>query len=224
MLFARADFKVKAGHFDDKSRWLLGDSAGETFESLKCEGAQLPVHRSFTQGGYYILGDGFETPDEIRIVADAGPLGYLSIAAHGHADALSFTLSVGGNEILIDPGTFAYHTQNRWREYFRGTSAHNTVRVDGADQSVSGGNFLWTQHAQTSVLAFEASRGDGASVLAHDGYRRLSDPVGTQRELTFDRRSRTLTVSDSLLCRRAISWKCTGISVKNATCSCSPIR
>jgi hypothetical protein len=202
VLFSRADFKAKAGRFDDKSRWLLGDSAGQRFESLSCESVLLPVHRSFTVGGYYILGDGFETPEEIRIVADAGPLGYLSIAAHGHADALSFTLSVGGNEILIDPGTFAYHTQNRWREYFRGTSAHNTLCVDGADQSVSGGNFLWTKHAQTGVSAFDADSAMEHLSSAHDGYHRLSDPVGTQRELTYDRRVRTLYVSDSLVCRR----------------------
>jgi hypothetical protein len=202
VLFSRADFKAKARRFDDKSRWLLGDSARECFESLKCESVLLPVHRSFTQGGYFILGDAFETPDEIRIVADAGPLGYLSIAAHGHADALSFTLSVGGNEILIDPGTFAYHTQNRWREYFRGTSAHNTLRIDGADQSVSGGNFLWTKHSQTSVLAFDTNSEKERLSCKHDGYHRLSDPVDTQRELTYDRRARTLYVLDSLVCKR----------------------
>src|SRR5206468_507056 len=81
--------------------------------------------------GYYILGADFDTPNEIRAVVDAGPLGYTAIAAHGHADALSFTLSVGGSEFLIDPGTCAYHTQERWRQYFRGTAAHNTLRVDG---------------------------------------------------------------------------------------------
>ncbi len=202
VLFSRADFKVKARHFDDKSRWLLGDSAAECFESIKAESITLPVHRSFTQGGYYILGDGFETPDEVRIVADAGPLGYLSIAAHGHADALSFTLSVGGNEILIDPGTFAYHTQKRWRDYFRGTSAHNTLCVDGTDQSVSGGNFLWTRHGQTSVLAFDTNSEKEHLSCKHDGYLRLSDPVETQRELTYDRRLRTLYVLDSLICKR----------------------
>ena len=58
------------------------------------------------------------------------------------------TLSAGGREMLIDPGTYAYHTQRPWRDYFKGASAHNTVRVDGLDQSVSGGNFLWTRHAR----------------------------------------------------------------------------
>jgi Heparinase II/III-like protein/Heparinase II/III N-terminus len=201
VLFSRADFKVKAGHYDDKTRWLLGDSAAESFESVRCEGVLLPVHRSFARGGYYILGDAFETSEEIRVVAHAGPLGYLSIAAHGHADALSFTLSVGGHEILVDPGTFAYHTQNRWREHFRGTSAHNTLRIDGADQSVSGGNFLWTNHAKTSVLGFSADSQKDHLSCEHDGYLRLGDPVVTRREFTYERSNRTLYVSDSLVCK-----------------------
>jgi hypothetical protein len=41
---------------------------------------------------------------------DAAPLGFLSIAAHGHADALSFILHVDGSPILVDPGMFTYHT------------------------------------------------------------------------------------------------------------------
>lgn len=57
--------------------------------------------RSFTRAGYYILGEQFETPEEVRIAADAGALGYLSIAAHGHADALAFTLTLGGRPFLV---------------------------------------------------------------------------------------------------------------------------
>ena len=68
--------------------------------------------QQFSESGYYLLGSAFETPDEVRLLVDAGPLGYLSLAAHGHADALSFTLSIGDREILVDPGTYAYHTRS----------------------------------------------------------------------------------------------------------------
>jgi len=91
VLFKRPDLKSKARVLDDKSRWLFGDDAERLFSDLEVEPQQLvlPVRREFTQGGYYILGSDFETPQEVRIVADAGPLGFLSIAAHGHADALA---------------------------------------------------------------------------------------------------------------------------------------
>ena len=93
------------------------------------------------------------------MVADAGPLGYQTIAAHGHADALAFTLSVGGLEFLVDPGTYAFHAHGAWRQYFRGTAAHNTLRVDGKDQSESGGDFMWLKKARAACTLYSSSDG-----------------------------------------------------------------
>jgi len=203
VLFGRADFMHKARHFDDKSRWLLGDDAAAQFATLSAPVAPGPPRREFPQAGYYILGSDFDTPDEVRIVADAGPLGYLSLAAHGHADALSFTLSAAGQELLIDPGTFAYHTQRQWRDYFRGTAAHNTVRVDGQDQSVGAGNFLWLAHARARATEFETTPQVDRLLAEHEGYRRLRDPVLHRRELRVDHATETLTVTDELFCKRS---------------------
>lgn len=200
VLFRRPAFKLKAVQLDHKSRWLLGDRAAEQLDALAAAGPFAPPRREFPQAGYYVLGNELETAREVRIVADAGPLGYLSIAAHGHADALSFTLSVGGNELLIDPGTFAYHTQKHWRDYFRGTAAHNTVRVDGQDQSLSGGNFLWLSHARARAIEFTATPQFDRLVAEHDGYRRLPDPVTHRRELRLEHATATLLVIDELFC------------------------
>lgn len=203
VLFARGDFKAKAGGFDDKSRWLLGDAAAQDFEMLEPAFASLPVRREFPEGGYYVLGSDFETPDEVRLVADAGPLGYLSIAAHGHADALAFTLSVAGKEILVDPGTYAYHTQKRWRDYFRGTSAHNTLRVDRQDQSVPGGNFLWLRHARARCLRFVQHEGHELWLAEQDGYTRLDDPVRHEREIKLNKKHRIIEILDRIQAREA---------------------
>jgi hypothetical protein len=201
VLFRRPEFRLKAGAFDDKSRWLLGDAADGSFERIAGAAARMPVERRFEHGGYYVLGDRFESAREVRVVADAGPLGYLSIAAHGHADALSFTLSAGGCELLIDPGTFAYHTHKRWRDYFRGTIAHNTVRVDLQDQSLNAGNFLWLAHARARLVSFEITPDEECWIAEHDGYARLPDSVLHRRELRFVPATATLTVRDELLCR-----------------------
>jgi len=203
VLFGRPEFRAKAGEFDDKTRWLLGDAAEVRFERLDVSQAKLPVRRSFPRAGYYVLGEKFETAEEVRIVADAGALGYLAIAAHGHADALAFTLSVGGRPFLVDSGTFAYHTELAWRHYFRGTSAHNTVMVDGEDQSVFGGPFLWLQHAEAAVDEFVCSPGLQVLVAHHNGYRRLADPVRHRRTWRYDTAGATLSVCDELLCSGA---------------------
>ncbi len=200
VLFSRPDFRRKAGSFDDKSRWLLGQDGAARFARLDAN-LPRPMKRSFPQGGYYVLGDEFDTEREVRIVADAGPLGYLSIAAHGHADALAFTLSAGGRELLVDPGTCAYHTQPEWRAYFRGTGAHNTVRVDGLDQSQPGGNFMWLKKAQAHCELWDCDEEADRLAAWHDGYRRLDDPVTHRRKLLYIKHERTLLVEDTLECR-----------------------
>lgn len=203
VLFDSPELKFKSlmvgGVIDDKTRWLLGDSAAAKYDSIDMSQISLPIRRDFLRAGYFILGDRFETRREVRIVADAGPLGYLSIAAHGHADALSFTLSAGGRELLIDPGTYAYHTQRMWRDYFKGTSAHNTVRIDRVDQSISGGNFLWIKHAQAQVIALERTPLMERWVASHDGYTRLKHPVTHRREILFEKEHSRLQVTDELL-------------------------
>lgn len=203
VLFERPEFRVKAGALDEKTRWLLGDEAASRFERLDTSHVRLPVRRAFAHAGYYVLGDELETSREVRIVADAGALGYLSIAAHGHADALAFTLTVGGRPFLVDSGTFAYHTEGAWRRYFRGTSAHNTVVVDGEDQSLFAGPFLWLRHAEATVDAFICSPQRQMLVAHHEGYRRLPDPVTHRRTWRYDTRDATLEVCDELLCSAA---------------------
>lgn len=222
VLFDRPDFAVKAGRFDDKSRMLLGEEGESKFqELLKVRSSKfevrreesreanpentnytLPVRRAFPEGGYYILGKDFETEDEVRCIVDCGPLGYLSIAAHGHADALAMYLSVGGEEFLIDPGTYAYHTQKKWRDYFRGTSAHNTVRVDGQDQSVIGGNFMWLKKAKAECEVFESSDVQDRFIGMHDGYKRFKDKVLHRREIVFDKVRNAFVVTDILECKK----------------------
>lgn len=198
ILFSRADFKAKARALDDKTQWLTGNEGARKFKELKTAPARWP--RRFPDGGYYVIGSDFDTDAEVHVVADAGPLGYRSIAAHGHADALAFTLSLGGREFLIDPGTYAYHTEPEWRDYFRGTRAHNTIGVDGADQSVKGGNFLWLEHARARCVQWEESDDAIRFVGEHDGYRRLADPVTHRRALTYDKRRRTIEIVDTLVC------------------------
>jgi hypothetical protein len=202
LLFRRGDLKRKARMLDDKTRWLFGAGADASFADLDSDsGRPFLPRRAFTDGGYYVLGSDFDTDREIRLVADAGPLGYGAIAAHAHADALAITLSVGGQEILVDPGTFTYQGQREWRDYFRGTAAHNTVRIDGRDQSESGGDFLWLRKANAGCSRWLASSDSDEFEGWHDGYSRLRDPVVHRRRIVLDKRARRFSITDLLLAR-----------------------
>ena len=110
----------------------------------------------------------------------------------------AFSLSAGGLEFLIDPGTYAYHTQERWRNYFRGTSAHNTVRLDALDQSVPGGNFMWLSKARAGCSLWLSSPEKDSFEGWHDGYMRLDDPVKHRRLIELDKRARRVLVEDTL--------------------------
>ena len=197
ILFHRGDFKHKARTVDDKTRWLLGDAADAAFAGVP-ERCSLPVRRAFPEGGYYILGSELETAGEIRLIADAGALGYQTIAAHGHADALSFVLSAGGMEFLIDPGTYAYHTHAAWRHYFRGTAAHNTVRIDGLDQSESGGNFMWLRKANAGCNHWSSTDERDEFEGWHDGYTHLPDPVAHTRRISLYKPEKRIVIEDTL--------------------------
>jgi hypothetical protein len=145
--------------------------------------------RAFSKSGYYLLQgrlDKGEDKDTISVVFDCGELGFGPIAAHGHADALSFTMRAFGEDILVDPGTYDYFTYPVWREYFRGTRAHNTVVVDDRDQSEMLGAFLWGQRATSRCLRWEPTPNGGTVTGEHDGYQALSEGVSHRRTITLD--------------------------------------
>lgn len=203
ILFGHSGFKEKAKSLDDKTLWLLGPDSPKIWEDIQPSDSGSRSPGSFKDGGYYLLGKGFGGDEEILAIFDAAPLGYLSICAHGHADALSFTLSVAGKEILVDPGTYAYQTKPEWRNYFRSTAAHNTVTVDGHSQSVPGGNFMWLTKASTTLDSWESTVQYDRVVASHNGYLRLPDPVAHKRSLHFDKSEDKITVADDFQCDKS---------------------
>jgi hypothetical protein len=149
----------------------------------------------FADAGITFLRDGL-----VSCRVDHGPHGYLSTCAHGHADALSFELRIGGRPVLIDPGTYAYQGEPEWRRYFRSTLAHNTLEIENADQAAQAGPFLWSSPIASRV---ESAHGidDGAIAelsVAHDGYRRLPAKATHRRHFRLDRATHALTITDAV--------------------------
>jgi hypothetical protein len=134
-----------------------------------------------------------------QAVLDVGPLCPAHLPPHAHADALSFVLWADGQPVVVDPGSFSYSGPERDR--FRGTAAHATVAVDGADQCVFLGDFRAVGLPEVRALAPRAV--DGAVVVdaVHDGYRRLADPVVHRRTFAWVPGA-GLVVVDRLDCAR----------------------
>lgn len=195
VLFSRKDFAEQAKVFDERSFWLLGENAKSKFDDVKKISDSEQNPDSFSEGGYYVLGG---APVEAKIIFDCGPLGFESIAAHGHADSLSFTLDAYGKQFLVDPGTYTYVADDPFRDYFRSTSAHNTVAIDGKDQSKIAGAFLWKTKADSVLEGFESSELFDKVTGWHDGYCRLDDPVIHRRSVELNKKESVILVEDRI--------------------------
>ena len=161
-----------AGELDPQAMLLFGDDGRARFAGSGS--AEPPTDFVLAAGGLVGL-----RRARTRVLFDVGTLGYLSIAAHGHADALQVLVSQGSDELVGDPGTGSYFGDATLRRSLRGTAAHPTVSVDGLDQSEQAGPFMWTRHARAWLVTSDL--GAGVAVGEHDGYRALPEPVAHRR-------------------------------------------
>jgi hypothetical protein len=188
ILFNEPTFKHPKCWFDEKTNLLLGDKL-DFFEQLQSNVQQNSVF--YPKEGHFI----FRNKD-ILLHFDAAPLGYLSIAGHGHADGLSFILHVDGSPIIIDPGTYTYYGSKKWRQYFIGTIAHNTVCVNQMNQAKSAGPVLWLDHYKTKVLSLEVNDRKEFVLAEHNGYKK--NGIVHQRCIFFDKEENCFEITDSI--------------------------
>jgi uncharacterized heparinase superfamily protein len=133
---------------------------------------------------------------QVHVVLDVGPPCPPDLPAHAHADCLSFELAVGGDRLVVDSGTSTYDPGRR-RQYERSTNAHNTVEVDGQDQTEVWAVFRAARRAMPSLESAEVY-GDRIEVSAsHDGYQRLPGKPVHRRTLRLS--ARRLVISDEVL-------------------------
>lgn len=171
-----------------------GDLRSELFGAPFDLDVPEPGITTFPAGGLSVW-HGTIAGREARVTFDHGPLGYLSIAAHGHADALALTITLDGEPVLVDPGTHLYGSGGPWRSWFRSTPAHNTLNLDGASQSVMSGAFNWS-HKAKARLAESGLDPHPWLRASHDGYRKR---FGRLVQRTIEIEPSSISVTDQLL-------------------------
>ncbi len=135
---------------------------------------------------------------------DVARIGPDYLPGHAHADTLSFELSLFGQRTVVNSGVSRYGLgAERLRQ--RGTAAHSTVQVDGADSSEVWGGFRVARRARPFGLAVAGSADALTVTCSHDGYRRLPGSPVHRRSWRLDERS--LQVSDVITgsCRTAVA-------------------
>jgi uncharacterized heparinase superfamily protein len=123
---------------------------------------------AFPDSGYFVM---LPTGGN-RLFIDCGPIGPDYQPGHGHCDTLSFELSLRGKRVIIDSGCYGYE-DGTMRQYNRGNVGHNTVTIDGENQSEVWGSHRCARRAKPIYARLNAR--DNALVFegAHDGYQRL---------------------------------------------------
>jgi hypothetical protein len=198
VLFKEAAWKGRAGRFWEDSLWLLGPGAKDVFDAL--ESRTEEVSQAFPQAGFYVL----RCPDQYLFV-DAGPVGFRGLGGHGHNDCLAFEWHAGGRPLLTDSGAYVYTPSVEWRNRFRSTEFHNTIRVDGEEiNRFPSPLALWSLRDDAQPVSVDLRLGANEDILeaAHTGYRRLADPVTVARTVVFSRREPRLLVRDEIVGRR----------------------
>jgi hypothetical protein len=183
LFFHRPDLNSPEFPPGEAEIWRLG--AGRMIASSDMSERPAQLHsRAFPEGGYVVMRQG-HTAEAPYLVFDCGPFGYKPVPSHGHADALSLELYAHQQTLLVDPGVYSTHLGTDWRNYFRGTRAHNTVVVDGLDQSELLEVWRVDRQAQTTLHSWITSPHFDFVDASHDGYERLRDPITHRRQIFF---------------------------------------
>jgi len=116
-----------------------------------------------------------------RLILDAGPPGPRYQPGHAHCSLLSFEMSQGGRRVFVNSGTSTYERgEERLRQ--RGTAAHNTLMLDGEEQSE-----IWASHRMGRRAApLDRGSAEHSFEAAHDGYLRLEGHPLHRRRVTLE--------------------------------------
>lgn len=130
----------------EQANWWIRDRAPQPVQNTTPSGSRL-----FGDTGVAVM-----QVADVRLIVDAGPFGGGS-AGHSHSDTLSIVATCNGEEILIDPGTYTYIAAPHWRNWFRGSAAHNSVRVDAGDQALPDGPFRWVKTPHVEIYDWQST-------------------------------------------------------------------
>lgn len=145
---------------------------------------KIPNSKLLAASGYARLEDA-----NAVVIADVAKVGPDYLPGHGHADTLSFEMSLAGRRLIVNSGTSVYGADSE-RLGQRGTAAHSTVIIDGQNSSEVWSGFRVGRRAQVAVEHFD----ENSLTAVHDGYRYL--PGKPLHRRTFRLSSGKLAVTD----------------------------
>ena len=182
---------TKKSNFDFRNYLMLGEAYLNN--DYVCQEKSLD-DTIFEKSGYAFL---YDHNQKAKVSFDFGKIGDDISAAHGHSDILHFTLDVNGEPILVDSGTYQYHIKHsKWRNYFRGITAHNTVSINNKDHAIKATRMSWFEKPETKLIHYNLSKTQSFLVAETDAFKK--ENINHQRKLLLNKENRKLFITDSL--------------------------
>jgi len=146
------DFRIYTSQLNDL-RAVLYNKVTKPQESQAWYGMKnlevAPINiegtHEFHEGGYYI-----HQEDTVKTFLRCGS--YKDRPSQ--SDNLHLDIWKDGVNYLWDNGTYKYNTNKDIVDYFTGCEGHNTLSLEGKDQMLRGGRFIWTywvKHAKAKI-------------------------------------------------------------------------
>jgi hypothetical protein len=174
---------------DHRYLWRQSKKSLSRIDSILLMGNSKPKIRPisdfkvFSVAGFYFYRR-FGTYLAVR----AGRLAH--IGDHAHCDQLSFEFSIGSTPVIVDRGSYVYTSDQKKRNLYRSTRAHNVLRINHKEQNRASGNvFGLMDDTQTTVLNANALE----LTAVHKGFKRLK-----RSNLTHKRRFKYLKIKNAL--------------------------
>ena len=174
---------------------LYGEKGMEIWNSLEWNSLENISSKAFSDSGWYVMRN-----NKDYCIISCGPNGQNGRGGHCHNDKLSFELCIDGEDIIVDPGTYVYTPLPEWRNKFRSTAYHNTVMIDGKEQSKILDTSLFemenTVKNNIKCIKWESKNKYDLFVGEYLRYTNSNIPIIHRRIINFDKKFSKIKVED----------------------------
>lgn len=158
---------------------------------------------SFLEAGWWVRRN-----DGWIVFFEYGPVGMNGCGSHAHNDDLSFSLSVDGHRLLVDPGSYVYTADLVLRNRYRSTLSHNVLIINGQEQrplpTTSGGAFQLLENRCQTRLLTDNDDSVSAERMCRD---RFNKEVGSSREIVVKPGAVTITDRVQVSGLSQLTWR-----------------
>lgn len=167
-LFTRNDFKLKYLDIDSVLVLiLLGIDKYEEYKSLKFSHSKNSF-KYFEKSGYLVIKSDWSSKANLLFfdMAQFSP----KPSSHDHSDITNIIFLFRGVPIIIDSGTYMYNINQKKRNKYRSSKAHNVVSINYRNQAYIEGIWEWSK-IPSIKREFKCKNNEIEGVVVHNGYK-----------------------------------------------------